>query len=173
MRGTQWAGIGMLALGVGSFGMARSIARNDAEDRRIATAQASYAQGRCTITAAEAVDWRHDKPDEVIRGATIETTLTVHAATGDVKDVAYRYPDTYWNPISAKQAVATTHKPGSSITCFYDAAKPENAVLVQRGMPAEPGTSPWVMASIFGIPLLLMGLIALLVKPDGKKRLDD
>lgn len=169
MRGVQWGGVGAIALGFGAFAMAGSVSRSDAEARRIAIAQASYAEGRCTVTEAEVIDWRHDKPDEVIRGSTIEATLTVHAPKGDVKGVRYRYSDTYWNPASAKQAVATTHKPGASITCFYDVAKPENAVLVRRGIPEEPGTSPWLFGAIFGVPLIIAGLIALFVKP-GKKR---
>lgn len=173
MRGGQWGGLGVIALGLASYGMAWSMVRSDAEDRRIAIAQQSYAEGKCTITDSEVIEWRHDKPDEVIRGSTIETTLTVHTPKGDVKDATYRYSDTYWMPLAAKKAVETTHKRGASVTCFYDAAKPENVVLVKRGMPAEEGTSPWAMASIFAIPCFIAGLIGLLVKPDGKKRNDD
>ena len=146
MRGGQWGGLGVIALGLASYGMAWSMVRSDAEDRRIAIAQQSYAEGKCTITDSEVIEWRHDKPDEVIRGSTIETTLTVHTPKGDVKDATYRYSDTYWMPLAAKKAVETTHKRGSR---------------------------PWLLASIFAVPLILAGLLGLLIKPDGKKRIED
>ena len=72
---------------------------------------------------------------------------------------------------SHENAVATTHRPGATIACFYDAAKPSNAVLVQRAVP-EPGTSPWVPGGIVSGVLFVFGLVMLLVKPDRRRHVD-
>lgn len=167
----RWVGGLLIGAGVLALAIAGHAAQTDANERRTALAQASYAQGKCTVRSSEVIDWRHDTPDGVDRGSTIETTFVVHAPTGDVPDVTYRYSDGFWTPPAARNAVATTHRPGATIACFYDAAKPSNAVLVQRAVP-EPGTSPWVPGGIVSGVLFVFGLVMLLVKPDRRRHVD-
>ena len=172
MSSRVWVGIGLFAVAALFFVMAATQAKDLERRRQTAVEQACYAQGTCTITDSDKFDWTHHTKDDTDRGSSIEVTMTVHAPTGDVKGVEYRYADTDWNTISAKQAIETTHKPGSTIQCFYDAKNPEHAVLLRRGPPPDE-TSPWVFGSMFGVPCVLVGLLLLFIKPDGKKRHDD
>lgn len=161
----RWIGVGLLVSAVLAIVITQHAVKSDAEERRVALAQASYTQGKCTITNAEVIEWRHDTKDETIRGSTIEATFVVHAPTGDVPGATYRYSDSFWTPQSAKNAVATTHAKGASIACFFDAAKPSNAVLVRRGMPAEDTMNPWIPGGLVAGLLAGFGLLLLLVKP--------
>lgn len=176
--GTRIFGALLIAAGFGTFAItALSIQDSEASDAE-ALAQAAFVTGRCTVVSAT-VDqqWITEERQPTI----VTVRLIVHAPAGDVPNVRYRYPDYWWNRVSAAAARTSTLAPGADVECFYDAAQPRHAVLVRRTPPPGPddpihaadGQSPWIPASILGGSFLLFGVLAFVIKPDPKGRRPD
>ncbi len=133
-----------------------------AHNARIRAAkEAGFVQTRCTVIEA-ASNTRRDNEGSEYTSMSVTFKLMVGDQAYD--DIHYDYSNYWFNKASAKQALARELAPGASITCFYDADNPKDAVLVRRGMPTEEPTAPvflWMFGAIGAIFMAFGAYMAL------------
>jgi len=165
----KWMMIGFAIAGVTTIAIGFMVVRADGDAWDRAMAEQGYVGGTCVVESVDVSEMRRTEDDRTTR---VTVTMTVHASSGDRSGVEYVYPDYFWNPTSAAQALQGQLARGAEVGCAYSPTDPSRAVVMRRTRPEgpRPGLSSAWLGFLLGGIFLFPPIVELLLPKSVKAK---